>query len=176
MKSLTAHELGDLESKSILALDLGMRTGWCIGENGKPLDSGVHMLYDQKHTDFTDGERFSAFYAFLTQNMGIDAIVFEQVAGGTKGRQTVLFNGYRATLLLYAQMLGKPCLPLPVGTIKKYVTGKGNASKQEMIDAVRSLGHPTFDDNEADAIGAFYTANWLNANRKVAAEIQGERE
>jgi Holliday junction resolvasome RuvABC endonuclease subunit len=41
---------------------------------------------------------------------------------------------------------------VPVGTIKRHATGRGNASKQEVIDAMRRLGHPVSDDNEADAL------------------------
>lgn len=176
MQSVTEAPIPDLADKKILALDLGMRTGWCVGESGEYVDSGVHMLYDQKSKEFTDGQRFKAFYDFLTLHMDADVIVFEQVAGGTKGRQTVLFNGYRATLLLFCSLLGKPCLPLAVGTIKKYVTGKGNASKEEVMDAVRALGMPPFDDNEADAIGAFHTALALSEQERVIARIKGERE
>jgi Holliday junction resolvasome RuvABC endonuclease subunit len=41
---------------------------------------------------------------------------------------------------------------VPVGTIKKHATGKGNASKAEMLAAIRALGHRPADDNEADSL------------------------
>jgi len=41
---------------------------------------------------------------------------------------------------------------VPVGTIKRHATGKGNAPKQAMIDAARARGFSPADDNEADAI------------------------
>jgi len=41
---------------------------------------------------------------------------------------------------------------IPVGTIKRHVAGKGNASKDEVIAAVRALGFEPEDDNEADAL------------------------
>jgi len=41
---------------------------------------------------------------------------------------------------------------VPVGTIKRHVTGKGNADKQAVIAAVRARGFMPADDNEADAI------------------------
>ena len=42
---------------------------------------------------------------------------------------------------------------IPVGTIKKHATGKGNASKEMMIEAARKkLGYKDDDDNEADAL------------------------
>jgi hypothetical protein len=39
-----------------------------------------------------------------------------------------------------------------VKTIKKFITGCGNASKQDVINAVQTRGYRPIDDNEADAI------------------------
>jgi len=41
---------------------------------------------------------------------------------------------------------------VPVGTIKRHVTGRGNADKATVIEAVRARGYSPADDNEADAI------------------------
>jgi crossover junction endodeoxyribonuclease RuvC len=41
---------------------------------------------------------------------------------------------------------------VPVATIKRHVTGKGNADKDAVIAAVRDLGFDPADDNEADAL------------------------
>lgn len=42
---------------------------------------------------------------------------------------------------------------VPPATLKLYATGKGNASKAEMLtEAVRRLGYGGHDDNEADAM------------------------
>jgi Holliday junction resolvasome RuvABC endonuclease subunit len=49
---------------------------------------------------------------------------------------------------------------VPVGTIKKAATGKGNASKADMIAAAKRAGCFTEDDNEADA---FWIAKWAVA-------------
>ena len=39
---------------------------------------------------------------------------------------------------------------MPVGTIKKHATGKGNAGKRAVLDAMRAQGHTPCDDNAAD--------------------------
>jgi len=41
---------------------------------------------------------------------------------------------------------------VPVGTIKKHITGKGNAGKLDVIEAVRKKGFKPVDDNEADSL------------------------
>ncbi|MCX7865170.1 MAG: hypothetical protein N2423_09090, partial [Novosphingobium sp.] len=51
---------------------------------------------------------------------------------------------------------------VPVGTIKRFITGKGNADKQAMIVAMRERGFEPEDDNEADAIAILL---WALATR-----------
>ncbi|AOE88332.1 hypothetical protein LBM341_00014 [Ralstonia solanacearum] len=51
-----------------------------------------------------------------------------------------------------------PYIGVPVGTIKKHATGKGNASKNEIIASVSKRGHEPVDDNEADALAILYWA------------------
>jgi Holliday junction resolvasome RuvABC endonuclease subunit len=41
---------------------------------------------------------------------------------------------------------------VPVGTVKRFATGKGNADKQAVLAAMRSRGFNPADDNEADAL------------------------
>ena len=41
---------------------------------------------------------------------------------------------------------------MPVGTIKRFISGAGNASKDAVIAAVKARGYAPADDNEADAI------------------------
>lgn len=41
---------------------------------------------------------------------------------------------------------------MPVGTIKRHATAKGNAGKDAVIAAVAARGFNPKDDNEADAI------------------------
>lgn len=45
-----------------------------------------------------------------------------------------------------------------MGTIKRHATGRGNAGKQDVIAAMRALGHPVTDDNEADALAILHWA------------------
>lgn len=51
---------------------------------------------------------------------------------------------------------------MPVGTIKRHATGRGNANKEAMMAAIRALGHQPADDNEADALALldFALARW----------------
>ena len=57
-----------------------------------------------------------------------------------------------ATLTAWAELRGIPYEGVPVGTIKRHATGKGNANKDVMMAAARARGFSPADDNEADAI------------------------
>lgn len=56
-----------------------------------------------------------------------------------------------------------PYSGVPVGTIKRHATGKGNAGKDQVIAAMRALGHRPGDDNEADALALLTLAVSLAA-------------
>lgn len=65
------------------------------------------------------------------------------------------------------------CDGVPVGTIKKGMTGNGRASKQDIINATRSCGFKPFDDNEADAIALLLTEIQAlqNSERVIPAPV-----
>ena len=63
-----------------------------------------------------------------------------------------VYGGLIATLTAWCELRGMPYQGVPVGTIKRHATGKGNANKQTMIAAMRARGFEPADDNEADAI------------------------
>ncbi len=67
-----------------------------------------------------------------------------------------IYGGFLATLTAWCEHHQIPYEGIPVGIIKKATTGKGNASKEEMIKAVCAKGHTPKDDNEADALAILY--------------------
>jgi Holliday junction resolvasome RuvABC endonuclease subunit len=134
--------------------------GWAARLADGAEQSGVIEIYTEKERDLDDGARFMRLYQHLTQlNLEgrFELVVFEQVSGGTKGRQTTLWNGYRATVMMWCAMRGIKCLPLAVTTIKKSVTGTGKGKKDGVMQAIRTLGYTVIDDNHADALGALLT-------------------
>jgi len=83
---------------------------------------------------------------------GITAVYFEEVRRHIGTDAAHLYGGFLATLTSWCEQHGIPYQGVPVGTIKRHVTGKGNADKQAVIEAVRARGYRPADDNEADAI------------------------
>ncbi len=63
-----------------------------------------------------------------------------------------------ATLTTFCEHHDIPYQGIPVGTIKRHATGKGNASKAEVMEAMRRKGHHPVDDNAADALAILHWA------------------
>ena len=64
----------------------------------------------------------------------------------------IRYGGFLATHTASCEQNGIPYEGVPVGTIKRHITGKGSADKAAVIAAVRARGFNPADDNEADAI------------------------
>lgn len=106
--------------------------------------------------------RFLRFKRWLTELKahadGIDSLHFEEVRRHVSTDAAHAYGGLLATLTSWCEHHQIPYQGVPVGTIKKYATGKGNASKDEMITAMRRRGHVPTDDNEADALAILHWA------------------
>lgn len=86
----------------------------------------------------------------------IDAVYFEEVRRHVGTDAAHVYGGFVATLTAWCENNQIPYEGIPVGTIKKAATGRGNASKEEMIQAMRAKGHNPKDDNEADALAILH--------------------
>ena len=63
-----------------------------------------------------------------------------------------VYGGLLAGLTAWCEQQAIAYQGVPVGTIKRFATGKGNADKAAMIAAIRARGFNPADDNEADAL------------------------
>ncbi len=144
----------------LLCLDLGTNTGWAvINQNGHVM-SGT-MSFQQKRFE-GGGMRYLRFNQWLEEMravMGnIDAVYFEEVRRHLGVDASHVYGGFLSSLTAYCEQHEIAYQGVGVGTIKKFVTGKGNASKEAVIAAVYALGHNPEDDNEADAIALLHYA------------------
>jgi Holliday junction resolvasome RuvABC endonuclease subunit len=100
--------------------------------------------------------RYLRFGKWLDQTLdvtgGIDAVYFEEVRRHAGTDAAHIYGGFLAALSSWCEQHGIAYQGVPVGTIKRFATGKGNAHKQAMIAAIRERGFEPKDDNEADAI------------------------
>ena len=145
---------------TILALDLGTTTGWALRGNDDHITSGSESFRPQRFEG--GGMRFLRFKRWLTEIKqsvdGIDCLHFEEVRRHVSTDAAHAYGGFLATLTAWCEHHQIPYQGVPVGTIKKYATGKGNAGKEDVIAAIRARGYVPVDDNEADALALLYWA------------------
>ncbi len=145
---------------TILALDLGTTTGWALMTRDGSITSGTESF--KPHRFEGGGMRFLRFKRWLTEikqaSDSIDAVYFEEVRRHLGVDAAHAYGGFMAHLTAWCEHHQIPYQGVPVGTIKKHATGKGNASKGEMIAAAKVRGHFPADDNETDALALLYYA------------------
>ena len=149
-----------MNTMTILVLDLGTTTGWALLGRDGSITSGSESFKPQRFEG--GGMRYLRFKRWLTevkQAAGdIDAVYFEEVRRHVGVDAAHAYGGFMAHLTAWCEHHHIPYQGVPVGTIKKHATGKGNAIKDEMIAAMQANGHPVTDDNEADALAILHWA------------------
>lgn len=135
----------------ILALDLGTDTGvayndktgfhyeaWKLATNKEITAWGIQ----RRHRD----PRISRLYGRvkkMCEDFDLQTVVFENVQFGRFLYQTQLWAGFRAAVWLAAPERVR-MVSVPVTTLKKFASGRGNATKEEMMAAVARWKPDTF--------------------------------
>lgn len=140
--------------RSILALDLGTNAGWALRSAEGDIASGTLSLRPGRFDG--GGMRYLRFTNWLNEihaaSGPIGSVWFEEVRRHAATDAAHIYGGLMATLTAWSELRGVPYAGVPVGTIKRHATGKGNAPKEAMIAAAKARGFAPSDDNEADAL------------------------
>jgi Holliday junction resolvasome RuvABC endonuclease subunit len=149
---------------AILALDLGQRTGWAVSVPDGVITSGTVEFRPGR---FEGGGmiflRFKAWLKELDRSVGgIQRVYLEEVRAHRGTLAAQVHGGFLAHLTAWCEFHMIPYAGVPVATIKRHATGRGNASKGEVIAAMRAKGFRPADDNEADALALLL---WAIARR-----------
>ena len=164
---------------AVLALDLGTFTGWALRVDGK-LESGVQEFTVTRRE--SPGMRYVMFNRWLRQIAeplndaaadGRVAILAYEMPHHRGGAATEVLTGLTTRVQEYAARYELNHVGVHTLTLKKWVSGHGNASKTAIAEAVQRRGwlpagthaHALTDD-ELDAIGLLHY---------VEAEILGPK-
>ena len=143
-----------LRHHAVLALDLGTTTGWALRTEDGRVTSGTVTFKPSRFEG--GGMRYLRFNSWLSEvarhSSGLARIVFEEVRRHAGTDAAHIYGGFLAHLAAWCEERSIAYEGVPVGTIKRHATGKGNADKAAMVAAVRARGFSPADDNEADAI------------------------
>ena len=139
---------------NIIALDLGSQTGWasrCGGVINSGTKSFALTKYEGRGMQFL---KFKRFLMHLTEMVKPEFIALEEVRRHLGTDAAHAYGGYLSHVSSYCAEADIPHVGVAVGTIKKHATGKGNANKEQMVEAAKKQ-YPTQeieDDNQADAL------------------------
>ncbi|MDA3834056.1 MAG: crossover junction endodeoxyribonuclease RuvC [Spirochaetales bacterium] len=143
----------------ILAFDLATNTGWAVVANGKVLESGIQSF--AKKRGETNGIMFLKFRRWANKLMwkmrtiksyDIQIMAYEQ-AHFRGGAATEICVGLQTRVQELAAESQLESFPVNTASLKKFATGKGNASKKEVMEAAKKiLKREPESDDEADAI------------------------
>ena len=143
-------------SRATLSLDLATQTGWAYYANGLISSGSVGFkLKRLKKQMDGPGVRFLLFRTWLREQLETvkpSHILYEEVMRWSSGAAARCYCGLLAIMQVECEAKGISYSGVSVGTIKKSATGKGDASKEMMIDAAFEQGFKPTDDNESDAI------------------------
>jgi len=150
---------------AVLALDLGTKLGWAIRHRDGRIESGHHDFSPARGEP--EGLRFLRFRAWLydtkrrleTAGESIAEIRYERVDFIRPGQaySAHVLGGNWGTVTAWAAHHGIACQGVPVGTIKRAVTGKGNSKKPAIMAAIKAMGFDPRTTDEADALAVLHT-------------------
>jgi len=160
--------------RTILAIDIGTNTGYAyndevrlqfpIGTWRLSTDAEIRQSGKTRMNRRRD-PRVLRFRDYLKSVPWPDIIVFEDVQFASSTYQVQLWSALRATIWLTFPDNFIDCVP--VGTLKKFATGSGSATKPMMAAALqrryRSMWTPHLDDNAVDAAWL-----WLWAEKNLS--------
>lgn len=136
------------------AFDLGTTTGWaCAAAEGAMVLSGTLDLKPRKFEGGgMRGVRFRDHLDALQKAQSFKRIYYELVRRHLGTEAAHVYGGLQLVLTTWCEDNKIPYDTVEVAAIKKYACYRGNASKDDMVEAVKSWGYDPVDDNEADAI------------------------
>jgi crossover junction endodeoxyribonuclease RuvC len=139
---------------TILAVDPGTACGWALRAPSGAVVSGVWNLRGGRFEG--GGMRFLRLRRHLDDAFAaapFHQVAFEEVRRHLGVDAAHIYGGVVATLTAFCEERRLPYQGIPVGTVKRLATGKGNADKAAMLAAAatRWPGYRFADDNEADA-------------------------
>lgn len=150
----TAPPAARLAEGAIVALDLATVTGFALRSPDGTIHSGTVSFRPSRYDG--GGMRYLRFGNWLNQLAtdvgGIGVVFHEEIRRHLSTDAAHVHGGLLATLTSWCEQRSIPYQGVPVGTIKAFATGKGNADKAAVIAAIRARGFNPTDDNEADAL------------------------
>ena len=161
--------------KRILALDLASTTGWAIQRENGHVETGTATFLSW----LNPGSRWIRFHDWLFKIIDFEnpqRIIFEEPFIHMKHRSGIgLSYGFKTITEYLAARNEIPCQGIAPTVLKKWATGHGNATKDQMAIYARSMGWKLTNDNEVDARFLLHFAQKRIRESKAASAESGTK-
>ena len=145
--------------RRLVAIDPGTKMGWAIREERDgvmlPDMGGVRDLSFNRNRE-GPGMRILRARKFLQETISADTtlVVYEEVRRHMGTDAAHIYGALEGEIQAHCEANEIAYMAVPVGTVKKHATGRGNAGKDEMIKSAEGKWSDLviFDDNMAYAM------------------------
>jgi Holliday junction resolvasome RuvABC endonuclease subunit len=152
--------------RKVIGIDPGMTTGWAY-----TTDSGIVIAGSWKLKNQEDHELVVLFsnVCELIDKVVPEVVCYEEpVARGMAARS---LNRQMGVIILACEVCATPHYPVNPGTLKKHATGMGNATKEDMAEAL--WGRGGYREGDHNAVDAHWLADYA---RKVVLPTMGTED
>ncbi len=137
----------------VMGVDTSTKTGYVIlDDKGDVVNVGV-LSHKPQSNRFARFAHYTREVSELVDAYGVDLVIIEGYSFAGKFNNSLQYElGACIRMRLYQEEI--PFIEVPPTSLKKFVTGKGNAKKDLMLlNVYKRWEFDTEDDNEADAYG-----------------------
>lgn len=141
----------------IVGIDPGTACGWAVRHAKGHMQGGIWDLKPRRYEG--GGMRFVRLAQYLrelcaSELIKVSLMAFEEVRHHKGVDAAHIYGGIVAHIAAHCDSLDLPYYGIPVGTVKKFAMGKGNANKELMLEAAKAKwpDAAVIDHNQADAM------------------------
>lgn len=156
----------------ILGIDPGTSCGWALlDDDGSVAGFGTWDLSTKRHEGA--GMRYLRLRRYLEEVVsgvvrGVELVAYEEVRRHLGTSAAHVYGGVISQVQAVCEHAKVPYIGLPVASVKKTATGRGNVGKPEMIAAALSKWGRAVYEDEADALWIAETARLQYGTERVA--------
>jgi Holliday junction resolvasome RuvABC endonuclease subunit len=155
-----------MDKPRVIGIDPGMSTGWAYTTDNGMVIAGTWSLKEE------DNHPLVVLFrniCNLIDDVNPELVCYEEPVA--RGMAAKSLNRQMGVIILACEVCATPHYPVNPGTLKKHATGKGNATKEEMAEALWGKREDYQDDH--NAVDAHWLADYA---RSVVLPTMGTDE
>jgi len=143
----------------VLTLDLSInKPGYAIADT----DTNQVITFGHLKNNSSEGiykriDKNLQFFLALIPKYQIEAVWLELPAYSRRQKSHDMLTAQQGIFKFALYKRNIPVFGISITDIKKHITGKGTATKDEMVESIKAQGYQVKTDDEADAIGIYLT-------------------